>query len=285
MSGDAIKVVSWNIAKRSEPWRELKRMADQGEADLALLQEADDPPSEVAHALRYENEALGLESLDRWPLIVALSDRVRVEWFRQVPTSGGYGEREMPVSGMGTIAAARVMPFGREADAFIAVSMYARWMRAHPTTSKRPKIHADISIHRILSDVQVFIDSLDPSRHRILAAGDLNIFYGATGRKLSWPERERMVGERFAALGLEFMGPQLPDGRPATHPQPDTPADTRNLPTYHTTRQRPQAANRQLDYAFASRGFHERIHVRALNGIEEWGPSDHCRLLINIETG
>ena len=44
------------------------------------------------------------------------------------------------------------------------------------------------------------------------------------------------------------------------------------------------AANavRQLDYAFASRGFHERVKVRALNGVEEWGPSDHCRLLIEV---
>ena len=33
-----IKVVSWNIAKRHQPWRELLRM----DADVALLQEAGD---------------------------------------------------------------------------------------------------------------------------------------------------------------------------------------------------------------------------------------------------
>ncbi len=26
------------------------------------------------------------------------------------------------------------------------------------------------------------------------------------------------------------------------------------------------------------------VTVRALNDIEEWGPSDHCRLLIEIRT-
>ena len=33
-----IRVVSWNIDKRVEPWHELVRMAKDGEADLALLQ-------------------------------------------------------------------------------------------------------------------------------------------------------------------------------------------------------------------------------------------------------
>ena len=34
--------------------------------------------------------------------------------------------------------------------------------------------------------------------------------------------------------------------------------------------------------ALASRGFHEDITVRAMNSVEEWGASDHCRLLIKI---
>ena len=39
-----IKVVSWNIGKREKPWRELVQMAREGDADLALLQEAGSPP-------------------------------------------------------------------------------------------------------------------------------------------------------------------------------------------------------------------------------------------------
>ena len=38
-----IKVVSWNIAKKHQPWRELIGM----DADVALLQEAGEPPSDV----------------------------------------------------------------------------------------------------------------------------------------------------------------------------------------------------------------------------------------------
>ena len=44
-------------------------------------------------------------------------------------------------------------------------------------------------------------------------------------------------------------------------------------------------ANRQFDYAIASRGFHERVKVRALNRADEWGPSDHCRLMIEVDAG
>ena len=54
------------------------------------------------------------------------------------------------------------------------------------------------------------------------------------------------------------------------------------MPTY-SHRGGPETAVNQLDYAFASRGFHERVSVRAMNEIEEWGPSDHCRLLIDVK--
>ena len=282
-----IRVVSWNIAKRTEPWRELAEMARRGEADVALLQETGDPPGDLAHLFRYENEIVWDRCLyDRWPLVVQLSDRVELEWFRQVPPNvGGFGKRDVGVSGIGTMAAARVAPRGRPQEAFVAVSMYAAWIRANPYTGKNPGIASDVSAHRILSDLSTFIDYEDPSRHRILAAGDLNMFYGATGRRLSWVERERTVWDRFEALGLAFLGPQAPNGRPAVSAQPDVPFDTRNVPTYRTARQSPEEANRQLDYVFASRGFHEKITVRALNEVDEWGSSDHCRLLIEIAVG
>ena len=114
----------------------------------------------------------------------------------------------------------------------------------------------------------------------MLAAGDLNLYYGAT--EALWYERERVVWDRFKALGLEFLGPQLPNGRAASSTPPVSPENTRDVPTYHTVRQTRAEANRQLDYAFASRGLHEDVTVRALNGVEEWGPSDHCRLLIEV---
>ena len=152
-----ISVVSWNIAKRHEPWRELVRM----DADVALLQEAVPPPEDVARMRDAKlPPAEGAGSLDigpreawdshswnsdwwrgrgwkalfdRWPMVVKLSDRVDVEWFKQVSPVWGDDPDEIEVSGIGTITAARVTPKDGSIEPFIVVSMYARWMDPHPS--------------------------------------------------------------------------------------------------------------------------------------------------------
>ena len=52
-----IKVVSWNIAKREQPWHELVQMAREGHADVALLQEAGGPPGELVDTVAYPEGA------------------------------------------------------------------------------------------------------------------------------------------------------------------------------------------------------------------------------------
>ena len=216
-------------------------------------------------------------------MVVRLSDRVRVEWFKQVsPISETAGD-EIAVSGIGTIAAARVTP--QDAPPFVAVSMYARWIKPHPSTDSKWGVgYADGSAHRIISDLSAFIGSTDPATHRILAAGDLNMIYGATDNNpLALPARDRTVTDRMNALGMEFLGPQHPQGGRQARPTPQgLPPDSLNVPTYHTTTKTPATAENQLDYAFASRGFHTAVTVQALNDPDQWGPSDHCRLLIQI---
>ena len=90
-----------------------------------------------------------------------------------------------------------------------------------------------------------------------------------------WTQVRPITGKRPGNLDADISAHCHPHLRKA-------PEDTRDVPTYHTNRQTPAQANRQLDYAFASGGFHETVTVRALNGVEEWGPSDHCRLLIEV---
>ena len=137
-------------------------------------------------------------------------------------------------------------------------------------------------MHRIISDLSAFI-SEDPRRHRILAAGDLNIFYGYGDRGSPyWKARYRSVFDRMDVLGLEFVGPQAPFGRRAEKPREHEPADSRNVVTYYPPGRNPATAIHQLDFAFASRDFHKSLKVHAMNGVEEWGASDHCRLLISI---
>ena len=38
------KLVCWNINKQAAPWDSLTKMVERGEADVALLQEAGEPP-------------------------------------------------------------------------------------------------------------------------------------------------------------------------------------------------------------------------------------------------
>jgi hypothetical protein len=191
---------------------------------------------------------------------------------------------EMAVSGIGTISAAQVTPVEEGVAAFIAVSMYARWIYPHKLTNTKWRVgYPDGSAHRIISDLSTFIGHHDPSKHRILAAGDLNMCFGTSmSSPGDLPERTQSVFQRFENLGLEMVGPQSPNGRMAYPTPPELSPDTKNVPTFALFK-KPENARLQLDYVFASRGFHRTVSVKALNGIEEWGPSDHCRILIEID--
>ena len=97
-----IRVVSWNVDKREKPWRELVRMAGEGGADLALLQEAGSPPGDLVDRVEYEDGVFWDRKLhDRWPLVVRLSDRITVKPYRQVPPISDLGEDAIGISGIG----------------------------------------------------------------------------------------------------------------------------------------------------------------------------------------
>ena len=214
-------------------------------------------------------------------MVVKLSDRVKVEWFRQVGPIWVAPERpqDMAVSGVGTIDVARVSPTD-STEPFIAASMYARWFSPHPTAEGN-WIYPDASAHRIISDLSAFIGYYDrPEKHRILAAGDLNVSFQSTNQ---FDHRAQTVLDRFQALGFDYLGPQHPAGRRADPIPEHLTAESLDVPTYyHKPSNTPAGAYAQLDHVFASRGFHEEVRAKALNKITEWGPSDHCRILIEI---
>lgn len=286
-----IKVISWNINGNHEPWRQL--LDRETDADVAILQEARKPPKDVApHVEVGPTDHWTSIDYPKWPLIVRLSDRVKVDWFTPVPPARvGTGkaknmsETELAVSDVTTIAAARVRPI--DSEPFIAVSMYARWLNYHPFAIAgrgNSERHSDASMHRIISDLAVFIRHQDPSTHRILLAGDMNAFYGEMHHRGNGkPYREMSAFDRLDQLGLAFIGPQQPDGRgSACGLDKSLPVDTRNVATLRVIRKERVISENQLDYVFASRGFHESVRARALNEVDEWGASDHCRILIEV---
>ena len=276
-----VKIVCWNINMSLDAYPKLQEM----DADVALLQEVGPGAAE-----QMEDALCGVEhwdwgKCDRWPAVAKLSDQVEVTCLRTVPLPVMSVEQdEIAVSDLPTLAAARVTPVADgkpSGEPFIVVSMYARWYRPHPLADNKYE-YSDASVHRIISDLTAFIGGW-PKEPRIIAAGDLNTIYGAAeGSELETPIRAQTVYDRMSAIGMEFAGPQWPHGgrRAAPTPYDDVPPDTCNVPTYYTNRQTPETAKNQLDYVFASRGFHERVSVRALNAPDEWGPSDHCRIVI-----
>ncbi len=291
-----VKLVCWNTNFRKEPWRWLRGMG----ADVALVQEACDPPSDVVdHVESGPREhwdatvwntdywkGRGFRKLsDRQTMVLKLSERVRIEWFKQIGPISTVQEDEIAVSGIGTIAAARVIPLEPGPEPFIVVSMYARWFAPHPSTASTWRVgYSDGTAHRIISDLSAFIGNANPATHRILAAGDLNMVHcSETGKIQDLQTRSDSVFARMEALGLELIGPRYPAGRKAIPTPRNLRPDTRNVPTYRTVKESPATASQQLDYVFASKGFHEHVRARALNEVDEWGPSDHCRLVIDVD--
>ena len=273
-----IKVVCWNIQKMHDPWRELVEM----DADVALLQEVGTVPDDVRDRVELsphspwlrDDPDTGDPNFDRWPMVVRLSDRVKVEWFRQVGTMWAEPRPyDVAVSGIGTMDVASVIP-KHGPEPFIAASMYARWFSPHPT-AEGDYIYSDASAHRIISDLSAFIGYYDaPDRHRILAAGDLNMSFRSTD---PFDRRAQTVLDRFQALGLEYLGPQYPAGRQADPIPEHLNEESLDVPTYyHKPSNTPAGAYVQIDHVFASLGLHEEVRARALNEVTEWGSSDHC---------
>ena len=90
-----IRIVSWNIAKRHAT---VARACRDG-CRYCLVQEGGQPPDDVTSAWTSAQRSRmtpttgtliggrggGWPALyDRWPMVVKLSDRVDVEWFKQV---------------------------------------------------------------------------------------------------------------------------------------------------------------------------------------------------------
>ena len=272
-----MKLISWNIARRQEAWR---RLLDT-DADIALLQEATEPPPDIASRIEVDAEpwrTCGADAIRPWrTAVVRLTRRVSVNWLTPVCLEQA-ATGELAVSRRGTLAAAEVAePNGMRCT---VVAMYALWEKPHRSTESG-WIYADASAHRLVSDLAVLIGQ--QRSHRIIAAGDLNILYGyGEGGSPYWAARYDTVFKRMKAMGVPFVGPQAPNGRRAKPWPPELPAESNNVPTYHSTHMAPAQAERQLDFVFASTDLIGRLHVCARNEPGDWGPSDHCRVRLEI---
>lgn len=234
----------------------------QSDLDIALLQEISQPPAEIAAKIEMMGEpwkdVQGTPDVVWKSAVVRTSERVGVEWVRP--------------------HIARVTETGREP--IIVMSMYGQWKRPHASTGSS-WIYADASVHALISELSGFIGS--EKGHRIVAAGDLNCLFGyGEHGSTYWKKRYDTIFERMASLGLQYMGPQSPQGRQAEPWPEELPRESMNVPTYYHTSSSRAGASRQLDHVFVSESLAALTTVHALNGVDEWGPSDHCRVMVEV---
>jgi prepilin-type processing-associated H-X9-DG protein len=268
-----LSIISWNIAKKEDAWRELAA----GGADVALVQEAVPPPPGIAaqtfpHAKTAWRTSGGKREF--CAAIACLNSRVTLRQLRraQLPRAEDH---HFPVSRPGSLAVAEVKC--ADGERITVISMYAVWERARGGNY----LYADGSAHRLISDLTWLLDC--QRGHKIIAAGDLNIYhgYGENGSP-HWHARFNSVFDRMNALGLPFVGPQHPNGWQPETPPEFVPPDSKNVPTFRTRMGDHTSAKRQLDFVFASKELHDRLTVTALNSAEQWGPSDHSRVQVEL---
>ncbi len=264
-----MKIVSWNIAGRTAPWDLIVEMLEAREVDVALLQEARRPRDSIADLVDidpgpWNTAGVGVKR-DWKAAVVVLRERadMSIRWIegKSIPEAGYH---DFAVSRPGTLAAAVVTP--AEGEPLTVVSMYSA-SEGWTAESGRPSHNAWVgSAHRLISDLSRLVGK----RTRLIAAGDLN----------AW-RRSTSIFTRMDSLDLPCVGPHAPDGGR----QPPEPRYPQDVATFYLPAERePANASQQLDYVFATRNIAERVEVRALNGVspEDWGPSDHCRILIEV---
>jgi exonuclease III len=266
-----VKIVSWNVNQRL-------LLDEVGDADVVLLQEA---PAAIRNLDGWDvfpGDGAWSTGRAAWRTAVAVrrNSGLTAEPLRLVDLHDAE-DGMLAVSRSGTLAAVRVA--GPECPELVVVSAYARWEHAHASAT----MYADANAHRILSDLSVFLTSASP-KVDLVVAGDWNLLHGynEAGWPENWKHRYATVFARAEVLGLTYLGPQFPNGRQASPWPEELPHDSRCVPTYRSRAQSPETAARQLDHVFATPGVAARATVRALNAIDEWGPSDHCRLAIDV---
>lgn len=270
-----VRLLSWNMGAGGPGPRASWTDVVGGPYDAALLQEAPNP-----WGLAIELDVVprvgsrwGIDQNRARTAIARISERVRITPY---PTRAltEAGPRELGVSRPGTVTVA-AMEIVATGETLLLASVYGQW--EGPATGGAG-IFADASMHRLLSDLSPLLSWPESP---VILAGDFNCVLGGSEDSYggNWNARHEGVFRRLEDLGLRLAGPQHPNGNQA-QPRPATlPENTKNVPTFRTNRG--NCVN-QLDYCYVSKELADRVSVRALNSVEDWGPSDHCRVAIEV---
>jgi hypothetical protein len=270
-----VELVSWNV-NRHDVWNDLG--ADT-ELDFALLQECPRPPAGQLEAC--VPPADGDWTTTHWPselrtCIAQLSNRYRLvpHGLRDLHNDNLTG---LGVSRRGTLSVADIY---RGEDRLVTVAAaYAAWERSPDRTGF---IYADASAHRLLSDLTPLLTGRRDER--LVVAGDSTSFSGTAST--ATPTLPRAISPCSTALGRWDCASSVRrrrEGGRRIRGRQELPRDSLKVPTFYHSRQTPATATRQLDFVFATENIADQVTVRAINAVEEWAPSDHCRIAISVD--
>ena len=226
-----MRIVCWNMQHKRASWYFLSER--NGDADLALLQEACTPPAEVTAKLDVGPGPWINEGWNGARAVVRISDRVAIEWVSVADIMASAS----PNSAIDTPSRLAVATLsGDERIGLVSVESGRK------------------SSERVPGMIREIKESCG-SKLPYIVGGDLT----------TWWDSETTVFGDMMRIGLPLIGPHT-----ATFYSPPH-------------QQEPSDATLQLDYVFASRSIAHRLTVRALNAPKDWGPSDHCRIVIDLE--
>lgn len=270
-----MKIVCWNMAHSRKAWDALVQMDD---VDIALLQEASRVPEDLCDRVDVDHRLW--DDHRHWPgremaalgypsVVARLSERISTSFIATGPMGDAFS-RDFYTSEWGTLGAAIMSPIN-ESESLIVVSM-APYSNAFTRESGSPSRREPIgSLHRLISDLSRLVGR----QSRVIAAGDWVIYPGwSTHPTPIWNEREalhyRTAFDRMRALGFRHV---IPKGRESNRG---------DVVTYRSIGATPAEAWAQADYVFATDNIADRVSARALNSPDDWGPSDHCRIVIDL---
>ncbi len=242
------------------------------EIDIGLFQEASRVPGEYRDQIEVDERLWEADcgSPQGYPSVVArLSDRVAARFIptRSIPNAGSH---DFFASEWGTLGAAIV----EAADGGVPLTLVSMAPAYNYFTreSGSPSRHETIdSVHRLISDLSRLVGL----RSRVIAAGDWTINNGWSSQTAPTRNKREALHfktafDRMEALGFRHL---MPGGRKN---------DRGEAVTYVPIGSSPNKAYAQLDFVFATENIADRVDVRALNHSDCWGPSDHCRILIEV---
>ena len=243
-----MRFVAWNIGHRSQSWYEVMETG----ADVALLQEACQPPRDIRDHLGLEEHGWTTDGVGyvRWwraavvPLKRGLIERNQFYPIRERRLSEA-NVGEFGVSRLGTISAADVIT--NAGETVTLVSIYGLQEKPRVPVAGCT-VYSDAHVHRLISDLSWFVTR--KGNHKVIVAADLNLLTGQGNvGKEYWSARSRTIFDRMEALGLPFAGPDTESAR--------------------------------VDHVFASEELIDRLTVRVLEDIQT--PGKHTKVEIVLD--